>query len=66
MRKGSGRPGQNEHIKMDVSGDRRSRYRIKLCFNTPKPKRVTMHMDFEKKRVEVKIKGYITGGIILL
>lgn len=62
----SGRPGQNEHIKIDVSCDRSSRYRIKLCFNTPKPRRVTMIIDFEKKRFEIKIKGYVTGGIILL
>lgn len=39
MREASGGLGQNEWMGMDVKGGGNSRYRMKLCFNTLKPRR---------------------------
>lgn len=47
-------------------GGRSSEYRTKLCFCTHKPRKSAILMGFEKKRNEIKIKGYLTVGTILL
>lgn len=57
MRKESGSVGQNKQVRMDVKCGRSTRYRMKLCFNTLKPRRLSVLMGFEKKRAEIKTKA---------
>ena len=57
MRKESGNVGQNKQVRMDVKCGRSTRYRMKLCFNTLKSRRLSVLMGFEKKRAEINTKA---------